>query len=271
MVKPRHTNLDPEVVYAVLRELDTASFVPLGSWKIRTELEEAGIEMSEATAGRLLRRLDMERFTRPIGNKGRVLTEAGKRHLQTLEQDREHLVRQQDLLRVMRSERLEDLVDILNARRIVESETARLAALHVTDSELAQIEQAVRWHKEFMLGTGGKKDQNVVIHRLVAQASGSRILQALVNLLYKDRQLIETHYKIQLLMGGRFPEEHDPLLEALIDRDPNRAAAAMSDHLSYLIQVVQEYGRKADRDTSAKSEIRQSVADRKTIHAKGKK
>jgi GntR family L-lactate dehydrogenase operon transcriptional regulator len=191
-------------------------------------------------------------FTRSVANKGRILTEKGKRHLQTLEQDREHLVPQQNLLRVIRSERIEDLLDVLNARRIIETETARLAAIHATDSELRELEEAVRWHREYMLGTGGKVDQNIVIHRLVAQASRSQVLQALVTLLYKDREIIETHYKIQLLMGGRYPEEHDPLLQALVEREPDRAAEAMSAHLSYLIKVVQEYVRKVDSENPAR-------------------
>jgi GntR family L-lactate dehydrogenase operon transcriptional regulator len=256
MVKKRHANLGddksrPEAKYIVLRELGEAPFVPLGSWKMRTALEAAGIETSEATVGRLLSRLDMLGFTRSVANKGRILTEKGKRQLQLLEQEREHLVPQQNLLRVIRSERIEDLLDILNARRIIETETARLAAIHATDTELRELEESVRWHKEYMLGTGGKVDQNVVIHRLIAQASRSQVLQALVTLLYKDRGLIETHYKIQLLMGGRFPEEHDPLLQALLEREPDRAAEAMSAHLNYLIKVVQEYARKADGENPA--------------------
>jgi GntR family L-lactate dehydrogenase operon transcriptional regulator len=257
MVKKRHANLKydklgSEADHIVLRELGDAPFVPLGSWKMCTALEAAGIETSEATVGRLLRRLDMLGFTRSVANKGRILTEKGKRHLQTLEQDREHLVPQQNLLRVIRSERIEDLLDVLNARRIIETETARLAAIHATDSELRELEEAVRWHREYMLGTGGKVDQNIVIHRLVAQASRSQVLQALVTLLYKDREIIETHYKIQLLMGGRYPGEHDPLLQALVEREPDRAAEAMSAHLSYLIKVVQEYVRKVDSENPAR-------------------
>ena len=79
MVKKRHANLKydklgSEADHIVLRELGDAPFVPLGSWKMCTALEAAGIETSEATVGRLLRRLDMLGFTRSVANKGRILT-----------------------------------------------------------------------------------------------------------------------------------------------------------------------------------------------------
>lgn len=46
-----------EAEYIALRELKTNP-APVGCWRIKAVLHEAGIEMSEATAGRLLKEFD---------------------------------------------------------------------------------------------------------------------------------------------------------------------------------------------------------------------
>jgi GntR family L-lactate dehydrogenase operon transcriptional regulator len=237
--RPLPADRGDEAEYLALRELE-ASAEPLGCWRIRTALGSAGIAMSEATAGRLLRQLDVRGLTRALGSKGRVLTDDGRRQLAAIEELRGRSSRHNDLAAAIGAQTLEELLDVLHARRLIEAETARLAARHATADEIAKLDQAVRRHIEVSHAGGASLENNVEIHRLIAQASRSRIFQAIVGLFLQDRQLHEAQNRIQRAVGGIAPEDHVPILEGVRARDPEAAAAAMALHIDRLIRGCED-------------------------------
>jgi GntR family transcriptional repressor for pyruvate dehydrogenase complex len=238
-----------EAEYVALRELG-ASDEPLGCWRIRTALGVVGIEMSEATAGRLLRQLDLRGLTRALGSKGRVLTDHGRDQLAAYEKARSRSSHHADLALVISAQTVEDLLDVLHARRLIEAETCRLAALHATPEEIAELAEAVQRHIAVSRAGGASLENNVSIHRLIARASRSRILQAIVGLFLQDQQLHEAQNRIQRAVGGIAPEDHSPVLDGIRARDPAAAAAAMCAHIDRLIRGCEDTIRarqEADR------------------------
>ena len=79
-VRARGASIGDDAAYAALKALGSNQG-PIGCWRIRSALQEVGITASEATAGRLLRGLDLQGLTRVIGSRGRVLTPKGHRYL----------------------------------------------------------------------------------------------------------------------------------------------------------------------------------------------
>lgn len=233
--------LDDETTYLTLHALSNSEG-PVGCWRVRAALRTAGIELSEATAGRLLRELDHQGSTRPVGSKGRLLTEEGRARLAALGQARARNSYHSDLLQAIKAETIEDILDVLRARRAVEVESARLAAMFASEAEIQEIEQAVKSHLEEVERGGIAGEQNRAVHRLVAQASKSRVLLAVVNLILEDQQLQEAQVRIQRAADQLVPQEHIVLLKALKSRRPDRAAKAMRAHIDRLIKVVQDYG-----------------------------
>jgi DNA-binding FadR family transcriptional regulator len=124
----------------------------------------------------------------------------------------------------------------------VEVETARLAAIHATDADREQIKAAVQALKDYWLGVGGERNQNPLIHKFIAKASGNRVFDALVNLLYENNELARTLWTIQRVMKALDPEEHDEILATIAAHDPEQAAAAMRTHFDRLLEVVKRYG-----------------------------
>lgn len=234
-------DMDDETTYLTLRALSNSES-PVGCWRVRAALRAAGIEMSEATAGRLLRELDFQSLTQRMGSKGRLLTEDGRSRLATLEQARARSSYHSDLLQAIKAETIEDILDVLRARRAVEAECAGLAAMLATDVEIHEIEQAVQSHLAEVERGGIAGDQNRTVHRLVAQASKSRVLLAVVNLILEDQQLQEAQARIQRAANQVVPQEHVVLLRAIKSRRPDRASKAMRAHIDRLIRVVQDYG-----------------------------
>jgi len=232
--------------HLALKEL-AGSSGPIGCWRIRAALQAAGIVASEATAGRLLRQLDHEGLTRAFGSRGRVLTDKGRRQLATLERTQRRHSYHNDLLQAVRGENIEDVCDLLTARRAVEAETARLAALRATAADVRRIEAAVRRHTQEVRSGGARLDHNRAIHHLIAQASRSRILQAVVNVLLQEEYLQELQNHIQRAADGVLPEDHLLIVGAIKNRQPDQAADAMRSHIDRLLRVVRGYRTNARR------------------------
>ena len=230
-----------EAEYLTLRELNDNP-APVGCWRMRAVLHASGIEMSEATVGRLLKDLDSRGLTQSVGSKGRILAPEGRQRLAALEDIRRRWGYQDDLMQAVQAGQIKDILDLLIARRTVETETARLAAEKASDTDIQELREAVEAHRARRLGLGGKPDQNPVIHRTIARASGNRVLLALVNLLYEKQGLIETIFVIQRATRTLDPDEHMPLLSAIAAHNPDKAVMAMRAHFDRLIRVVERYG-----------------------------
>lgn len=237
---PRFTSGRDDSVYVALTHLGKSS-TPIGCWKIRAALQAAGIIASEATAGRLLRQLDHDGLTKALGSQGRVLTEKGRGHLSALKQAHRRHSFHHDLLQAVRAQTLEDVCELLTARRAAEAETARLAALRATSKEVQAIETAVHRHIQKVRLGGEQIDHNRAIHRLIAEASRNRILKAVVNVLLQEDYLQEIQSHVQHAVDGVAPEDHLLVLQAIKDRQPDRAAEAMRAHIDRLLRVVQSY------------------------------
>jgi len=241
-----------EARYFALKEL-AASSDPIGCWRIRAALEAAGITASEATAGRLLRRLDSDKLTRAVGSRGRLLTEKGRRQLAALERAQRRHRSHSDLLRAVRAENIEDICDLLTARRAVEAETARLAAQRATAADIRRIEAAVQRHIQEMRGGAARPDHNRTIHYLIAQAARSRILQAVVTVLLQEETLHEVQARIQRAADGLWPEDHLLIVQAIKSRQPDQAAEAMRAHTDRLLRVVRGYRVGSRRRSGARA------------------
>jgi GntR family transcriptional regulator, transcriptional repressor for pyruvate dehydrogenase complex len=220
---------------------------PVGCWRIRAALQVSEIRMSEATAGRLLRKLDDLGYTRSMGSRGRVLTKSGKLHLEALEEARVRSVYQTDLLDAVRAETIEDILDLLGARRVVEAETARLAATRASDREITEIEKAVLRHADAVRDRQTASAENRSLHLLIAKASRSRVLAAMASLMLQDRGLQDSQTAIQRVSGQVSPSDHLRILQAIKNRKADQAAGAMCGHIDRLLRVVQDYSTGSHR------------------------
>lgn len=230
---------DIEADYIALQELCVGAG-PVGGSRICAALAAVGISTSEATAGRLLRSLDRRGYSQPFGSKGRVLTDKGRQHLEALEDARRHRYYHQSLLDATSVDSIEDILDMLGARRAVEAETARLAALRASDEEVEAIERAAVVHMHTLAAGEDGVDENCAFHVLIARVSKSRVLFAVVEMLLQNTQLQVAQDRIQTAVGSVLPEEHKPLLQAIKDHQPDRAAEAMRVHIDGVIKSVHD-------------------------------
>ena len=134
--------------------------------------------------------------------------------------------------------------ELTEARILFEGEAAALAATLITDEELAQLEDAL---KELIIANENKPSselQDREFHLLIAQATRNSAIVSVIDELWHlklDSPLNERVFEKVRKQGFRPRiEEHQAILDALRNRDPQAARAAMRNHLGRLIDELLE-------------------------------
>jgi GntR family L-lactate dehydrogenase operon transcriptional regulator len=183
----------------------------------------------------MLRTLDLRGYTSREGFRGRFLTPLGLGRLDELRRERQRTSTSKELMNLLRASQRDDLIDILVARRAIERETARLAALNARQEDLRELAEVVG------LAPGSDGGEDVRFHKLIARASGNRVLEAAVDLIRQDAQLSPVLVHIRQQVQSTLVSEHRRILRAIQSRDPVAAETAMVDHLENLIRDVRKY------------------------------
>jgi GntR family L-lactate dehydrogenase operon transcriptional regulator len=214
---------------------------PLGSGLISQLLASRQLEVSEATVGRMLSDMDRKGFTAKQGFQGRIITDQGRQKLERLRRIQHRMTYGTRFLSTLESRKKEDLLDILVARRAIERELARLAALHATRAEIELLESVLREQEEHTIQNQMTADQDVRFHKIIASAAKNRVLAAALDLIRHDGQLSPILEYIRTRVGSRLAVGHGKILKAIKERDPVGAEQAMIEHIESLINDVQRY------------------------------
>lgn len=225
------------------------SDAPIGARAATRLLAADGIALSEATASRIFSRLDDLGFTEPMGRKGRVLTAGGRRMTASAAiADR----RNGDLRKALDIQSVHQLLDLLRARRGVERELARSAALHATAAYVDRLERAIGQQKE-VIATGESPQQRAMgFHRIIAEMSQNPLLAAISETLWND-SLVPLEKILDVVTAGHGTvedslPEHVQILDRLRAGDPDGAESAMDAHHSRLIAEVEEFAASDKAD-----------------------
>lgn len=134
--------------------------------------------------------------------------------------------------------------EILEARKLIESETCALAAQRITPEQLTSLET--------LLAAMDQQDQSVEeaesidqqFHCTIADASGNSALSATVSWLWQLRNdsEISTRFHQRVREEGSRPivADHQRILQSLQASDSTAASAAMANHLQRVIDSLME-------------------------------
>lgn len=234
--------LDPheEQLYQALKAISEARGAA-GCGSLASALRSAGVQVSEATAGRILRELDQRGLTEKAGFKGRILTENGKRYFRELRSKREQAGYSAELLQALQAREKGELIEVLVARRAIERETARLAALNATQEQIEALRRCIEIHQQhFEKGVVDAED-DLTFHRLVSEASHNRVLIAASRLVRQDSQMAPILEFIRRNVGSGVVHDHRRIFKAIEDKNPETAEEAMVNHIENVIADVKRY------------------------------
>ena len=211
---------------------------PIGSSLIHEQLLASGHRVSEPTVGRILRDLDRIGLTTGHGHQGRTLTSRGRRQVDVLRDQRHRSGHVQAMVDNLRADSLDEILDLLAARRGVEREIARAAAVNATRRDLADMRAGYESMRE------GRSYEG--LHEILARASHNPVLESLYGVLTRDPAIARAVNRIASQRGQlvdvRFNQR---LLSALAKKDPDAAERVVVDHLDELITTVREYWKLA--------------------------
>lgn len=135
-------------------------------------------------------------------------------------------------------------LEVVEARRIIEAETAALAAARVTDADLAELEATLRRMERNTVKGETHSPEDRRFHLQIAGISGNQALVQVVATLWDLRRsrlfaAFEQHFVTPALFEDTH-RDHRRILLALESRNPKAARAAMRRHLD---RVHREYSR----------------------------
>lgn len=216
---------------------------PVGAARLEHEWRSHGIEKGEATAGRFLRQLDLAGFTcLQNRTRGRTLTPLGEDRLQDLQRAEMASHAEEALRTALDISNRDDLIELLEVRKLVECETARRAAIHATPADIRDLHALVTADCSATDETSMR--ESMAFHRAVAQASKSQLLIAFMNLLQDptNEHLENALSQITRVSGitESLHHEHHTLVAAIENGLPDEASSIMETHFSRLISVASQ-------------------------------
>lgn len=204
--------------------------------------------LSEATLGRYLRSLERKGYLvseRYAGrSRGRVITEAGRRRLDelSLDDDRQSSIRA--VMELLGENLDKQLRDMLIARKIVEPEVAALAAQSATEENLSAIQCILNQMDELTAAGHSMAPTDGPFHAEIAKASGNSILESILKIARTEQDHSQTIEYIVQACGHKNSSDHWNIYWAIRDRNPNKARRIMRQHISNLIQKLDEYEKE---------------------------
>jgi DNA-binding FadR family transcriptional regulator len=122
------------------------------------------------------------------------------------------------------------VAELIQTRILVECEIARLASTHTLPESAAPLQEALDAEGSGGLPHSGLIATRLMVHHLLAEMSGNRVLQAIASSLFRlTGEVILEVKPVQDVIHRQ--EEHAEIVRAVLARDPKAAAAAMQRHL----------------------------------------
>lgn len=158
--------------------------------------------------------------------------------------------------------------ELMEARLLVEGEAAALAAVHIRDDEIEELERLVQQMADENRLPGVRTDADHAFHAVVAAATRNAVLHSQIEEMWRLRStspdcalLLE---KARTANVQPVIAEHSAVLDALRARDPAAARLAMRAHLAavidHLLFATEEDAVEVARRSAASTRARYARA-----------
>jgi GntR family hexuronate regulon transcriptional repressor len=132
--------------------------------------------------------------------------------------------------------------ELTEARLIFEAEAAALAAVEATEGDIAELSRLVLEIERENRDPAGAESADREFHLAIARATRNGAIADTVARLWDlratSREAALLHEKARIANVKPVVEEHNAVLEAIRNRDPEAARAAMRSHLSQVIECL---------------------------------
>lgn len=217
---------------------------PIGTWAVENKLREENVDVSTATVGRILSRLESLEYLEKYKNEGRIITSEGRLAIKRAETIKIINFHQDKLNEIISTEILENFVMIIQARKAIEKETTRLATRYVTQEELDKLAEIIDRQEKKSKNGESIADEDIEFHRTIAKASKNTILESLYNIVSTFKQQSKIFENLRRQINSPYNASHKKIYDAIKNNDEEAAERLMSEHMDNLMEDVLTYWHK---------------------------
>lgn len=217
---------------------------PIGSGLLSQHLQEKGYELSEATVGRVLSSMDRQKLTQKIQFQGRVISDEGRKKLDKLRNQHQRETYGNRFIETLESRNKEDIIEILVARKAIERELARLAAINATEADILKMEEVLLEHQKYTVEQKLSEEHDIKFHKLLGLSAKNKVLTAALDLIRHDERLSPILDYIRREEGEKLTLDHSEIVQAIKQHDPEQAEQAMVNHVQSLIEDISKFWNK---------------------------
>jgi GntR family transcriptional repressor for pyruvate dehydrogenase complex len=127
----------------------------------------------------------------------------------------------------------DDFQALIETRKILETQTAALAAERATGEQIGMLREAhEEFHRQVESGENGL-EEDLLFHLKIAECAKNSVLASLIGMITPE--LLETSRRLHTCDRGRYREafrEHERILRSIAERSPKRAERAMHAHMN---------------------------------------
>ena len=137
-----------------------------------------------------------------------------------------------------------EILDLLEAREAIETASAAIAAKRATDNDIALIKKNLQLMKDNFNNVELCSEYDVEFHFSICQASKNTTLIDLLKAIHGPllRAMKRTYeYKNSLMRAVVY---HERILEAIINKEAQKASEAMREHLQEIKRDIQKDGHR---------------------------
>lgn len=144
-------------------------------------------------------------------------------------------------------------LELIRAREMIEGEVAYSAARHASQQQIDAVEEAYQLMIAHARAGINPLEADRLFHIRLAEASGNGVLAGLVTQLFDARlgplfKRLHSHFDSTRVWQEAI-EEHGQIMQALKERNPEQARAAMRRHMDiaftrYSANLIRQYGER---------------------------
>ena len=134
-----------------------------------------------------------------------------------------------------------DFHALIETRVLLETNSARFAALRRTKDDLVSISNALNAYENAVKAGKNAVEEDLLFHLAIAEASKNSVLKSLMLIITPD---ILTYFKEKNVCGGDKPlsalEEHHIIVQHIANKDIVQAEKSMREHLLEILNFANE-------------------------------
>jgi len=217
---------------------------PIGTWAIENKLNEKKIEVSIATVGRILSKLENSDYLEKYKNEGRVITPEGVLAIKKAETIDIINFHQEKIDEIISTEVLENFLMVIQARKAIEKETCKLAARMISEDGIMKLNEIIDRQNEKLKNGESIAEEDLEFHRTIANASGNTILESMYNIISTFKQQSTLFEYMRSRIKSPYSKAHMNIYDAIKNRDEDEAERLMAEHMDNLMEDVLTYWNK---------------------------